>query len=98
MKVIKAIKKPIEVECVQWTGLNRSEIEEFLGWENTIFYYYRPVGANAIELKLEIITHLGRVKVDIDDYIAKELNGDIYSYSKKDFMALYDVIGYDIIG
>ena len=33
--VIKARKKPVIIECVQWDGTNKKEIEEFCGKECT---------------------------------------------------------------
>ena len=93
MKVIKAVRKPNEVECVQWTGINCSEIEEFCGCENTMFYYYRPEDADTIELKLAIITHPGRVEVGKGDFIIKEANGTMCLYDEEAFEATYDIIG-----
>lgn len=92
MKVIKAIKKPVEVEAVQWTGVNRSEVEQFCGWDNTLFYCHLAEGSSVIELKLEIITLEGNMKAEIGDYIIKGVKGEFYPCKEDVFKATYDIL------
>lgn len=92
MKVIKAIKKPIEIECVQWTGTNRSEVEEFCGWENTMFYYYLGEETETIELQLEIYTLGGNIKANHGDYIIKGVHGEFYPCKEDIFKETYDIV------
>lgn len=92
MKVIKAIKKPVEIEAVQWTGTNRSEIEQFCGWNNTLFYCYLSEETQTIELKLEIITLEGNMKANVGDYIIKGVKGEFYPCKEDIFKATYDIV------
>jgi hypothetical protein len=43
----KYIKKPVEIEAVQWTGLNPTEIKEFAGDNVEIEYYDAAYEAGA---------------------------------------------------
>lgn len=93
MKIIKAVKKPIEIECVQWTGSNKGEIEEFCGWDNTIFYCYLCPQTKEIALKLIIKTVDGEMYAQHGDYIIKGIKGEIYPCNKEIFAETYNIVG-----
>lgn len=91
MKTIKAVKKPVEIEAVQWTGVNRSEIEQFCGYENTMFYHY--VDDNKVfELQLKIKTLEGWLKANIGDYIIKGVKGEFYPCKEDIFKETYEIL------
>ena len=65
----KYVKKPIEIEAIQWTGDNTEEIEEFAKG-----YICR----NFLEKCLLIETLEGDMKAMIGDYIIKGVDGEFY--------------------
>lgn len=77
---MKARKKPVVVECIQWTGDNLQEIRDFVGnylLENYIeihTYHKRSEVLNTIE----IITLEGNHLCNINDYIIKGVQGEFY--------------------
>lgn len=91
MKVIKAIKKPVEIETVQWTGINRSEIEHFCGYENVEFKV--DVIDSSIGLQLIIKTLEGDMVANRGDYVIKGVKGEFYPCKEDIFKATYDIVG-----
>nr|DAI07899.1 MAG TPA: PGDYG protein [Caudoviricetes sp.] len=79
----KYVKKPIEVEAVQWTGDNTEEIEEFAKG-----HIYRDL----LEKCLLIKTLEGSMKAIISDYIIKDVNGGFYSCKPDIFEKTYEEI------
>ena len=77
------VKKPVEIEAVQWTGDNRKEIWDFcpLSYINTDF----ESGA----LKLMIQTLEGTMQASIGDYIIKGIKGEFYPCKPDIFVLTY---------
>lgn len=80
----KYVKKPIEVEAVQWTGDNTEEIEEFAK---------RHIYRDLLEKCLLIETLGGDMKAMISDYIIKSANGEFYPCKPDVFKKTYEEIG-----
>ena len=91
MKVIKAIKKPVEIEAVQWTGINRSEIEQFCGYQNVEFKV--DIIDSTIGLQLIVKTLEGDMVANRGDYIIKGIKGEFYPCKEDIFEATYDIVG-----
>ena len=72
----KYVKKPIEVEAVQWTGDNAKEIQEFMNIE---------------DLAIATIIIKWIVDGEIGDYIIKGVNGGFYSCKPDIFKKTYEV-------
>lgn len=91
---MKAIKKPVVVECVKWTGDNLQEIRGFVGnslLENYIeihTYHKRSEVLNTIE----IITLEGNHLCNINDYIIKGVKGEFYPCKPDIFAETYEVL------
>ena len=90
---MRARKKPVEIECIQWTGNNDKEILDFCGKENV--YFTRYVNGNldgAAEWSLYIKTLEGDHKAIIGDYIIKGIHGEFYPCKEDIFYKTYDII------
>lgn len=86
---MKARKKPIEVECIQWTGNNENEIMNFCG-RNA--YYLCGFTYENNNWELYIKTLEGDMKADPGDYIIKGVHGEYYPCKPDIFAETYEVI------
>jgi hypothetical protein len=82
----KYVKKPIEVEAVQWTGNNRPEIWDFC----SLCYFNTDMETG--ELKLIIQTLEGNMGASIGDYIIKGVKGEFYACKEDIFKLTYDKV------
>ena len=78
----KYVKKPIEVEAVQWTGDNAKEIQVFV--KGFVFGHEH-------DKNLFIVTFKSGMNVNIGDYIIKGVNGGFYSCKPDIFKKTYEV-------
>ena len=79
----KYVKKPIEIEAVQWTGDNTEEIEEFTNWRAC---------QNIYKISMIIATPKGEMRVLPGDYIIKDANGEFYPCKPDIFEKTYEEI------
>lgn len=81
---MKARKKPVEIECVQWNGNNLQEIRGFVG-EYLIENRYEGIDdANVLGTfldNIQIYTLEGCHRCNIGDYIIKGVHGEFYPCS-----------------
>lgn len=92
--VIKARKKPVIIECVQWDGTNKKEIEEFCGKE-CIFEldtHAYDAGVAPPRWNLTIHTLEGDHFAIEGDYIIKGIKGEFYPCKKDIFLKTYDIV------
>ena len=82
----KYVKKPIEVEAVQWTGDNRPEIWDFC----SLSYFNMDMESG--ELKLMIQTLEGVMEASKGDYIIKGIKGEFYPCKEDIFKLTYDEV------
>jgi hypothetical protein len=82
----KYVKKPIEVEAVQWTGDNRPEIWDFC----SLCYFNTDMESG--ELKLIIQTLEGNMGASIGDFIIKGIKGEFYACKEDIFKLTYDKV------
>jgi hypothetical protein len=87
-------KKPVVIEAVQWTGDNFGEVAA-LG-EN-VFGPYRAhegqlVGTVGDGAHLEIKTLEGRMRADLNDWIIKGVNGEVYPCKPDIFEKSYEPV------
>jgi hypothetical protein len=82
----KYVKKPVEIEAVQWTGQNKIEILEFC--EKC---FSKPIpGIDHSEL---IVSSLeGPMRASIGDYIIKGVKGEFYPCREDIFYITYDKV------
>jgi len=69
-------KKPVTIDAIQWTGINKEEIKDFCG-EACVF---TNIKINKVKVKevLYIGTLEGIMEASIGDYIIKGIKGEFY--------------------
>lgn len=80
----KYIKKPVEIEALQWTGDNVAEI---LAFASSCFSYERngkPI--------LAVVTLEGTMTASPGDYIIKGIQGEFYACKPDIFALTYDLV------
>ena len=80
------VKKPIEIEAVQWTGDNRPEIWDFC----SLCYFNTDIESG--ELKLMIQTLEGTMEASKGDFIIKGIKGEFYACKPDIFELTYTEI------
>ena len=79
----KYVKKPIEVEAIQWTGDNAREIEEFTNWRACQNIYGKSMVIETLEGEMEVV---------VGDYIIKGASGECYPCKADIFKETYEEI------
>ena len=87
---VKAIKKPIEIEAVQWNGVNRGEIELFCGHDNVEFKV-DIMGTEIIALQLIVKTLEGDMVANRGDFIIQGVEGEYYPCREDIFYEAYQI-------
>ena len=94
--VLKARKKPVEIECVQWTGANVNEIMSFCGSAAHDIYQINlanmPLANMPVEYSLIIKTLEGNMRAYPGDYIIKGVHGEFYPCKPDVFEETYEII------
>lgn len=80
----KYIRKPVEVEALEWTGDNVTEI---LAFSNACFSYEKN-GVNV----LAVSTLEGTMTASVGDYIIKGIQGEFYACKPDVFKLTYDLV------
>ena len=78
------VKKPVEIEALQWTGDN---ITEILSFAESCFSYEKngsPV--------LAVATLEGTMTASVGDYIIKGVQGEFYPCKPDIFALTYDLV------
>lgn len=72
--------KPVEIEAIQWTGLNFDEVKEFAGASlmYAILDSAWKAGEGRPHVLMRIRTLEGGMNVSEGDYIVKGLKGEFY--------------------
>lgn len=92
--IIKARKKPVIIECVQWTGNNKEEIEKFCGkeckFELDTHAYDAGVAPPRWDLKIHTLEgdHFSLE----GDYIIKGIKGEFYPCKPDVFAKTYEIV------
>ena len=86
--IIKAVKKPIAIEAIQWDGTYRSyqEIEEFAKPHQVDIM--QMISTNVLVVK----TLEGNMIARKDDYIVKGVKGEIYPVNSVIFDETYETL------
>ena len=82
----KYIKKPVEIEAVQWTGNNLEEIYDFVGIKNLSFWS-KAVDEEVGELYIR--TMEGEMHATVNDFIIKGVKGEFYPCKPDIFYEAY---------
>ena len=90
----KYVKKPVEVEAVEWTGKNLEEIKQFVG--DKLEYWYNEtaweVGKGPVTISIKIKTLEGDHYASYGDFIIKGVNGEFYPCKPDIFWKTYNRI------
>lgn len=73
-------KKPVEIEAIQWSGLNRNEMTAFMGRCKTV------------DGRIRIVTLEGTIYADVGDWIIKGVKGEFYPCKPDIFEATYEEV------
>ena len=82
---MKAIKKPVTVECVKWDGENLEEVKNFCGPSYI-------GGGKDDDKKLVISTLEGDMLASVGDFIIKGVKGEFYPCKPDIFEQTYDIV------
>jgi hypothetical protein len=89
-------KKPVEIEALQWTGKNDTEIEYFVGdsfqgyGDNLVCY--KPRSNQYLSKLMYIRTLEGVMIASVGDYIIKGVQGEFYSCKPEIFEQTYEEV------
>lgn len=87
----KYVKKPVEIEAVQWAGVNFEEIKEFVG--ESLIYNTPDMQSEGIGYaNIGIKTLEGNHFVSDGDYIIKGIKGEFYPCKPDIFEETYDLV------
>lgn len=86
----KYIKKSVEIEAIQWNGINLSEIQEF-GKGNLDIDIYNN-GVTPPLVSIEIKTLEGVMKLNENDYLIKGIKGEYYPCKPDIFELTYEKV------
>lgn len=94
---MKFIKKPVEIEAIQWDGANLKELLDFVGkhpefddWFSDFKSYEAYVKANNNIFK--IVTLEGNMEASVGDWIIKGVKGEFYPCKPDIFDLTYDKV------
>lgn len=95
----KYTKKPIEIEAIQWTGLNLEEIKSFVGesLQYEIIDTAWQVGKGAPHVHMVIKTLEGDHICTEGDFIIKGVNGEFYPCKPDIFDKTYQSHAADVV-
>lgn len=82
MTIIEAKKKPVIIQCIEWTGRNFEDIKKFCGSDK----------CSLEKLKLIIPTLEGNHEAIVGDFIIKGVQGEFYPCKHNIFMQTYDIV------
>lgn len=86
--IIKAYKKPIPIEALQWTGVNIRECQDFAG--KYIRFEYPTLDDSVVFC---VITTLeGDMNASVGDYIIRGVDGEFYPCREAIFNKTYERI------
>ena len=85
--IIKAVKKPIEIEAIEFTGGNWADCCQFMSEEPLFF----PQEVR-FEEEMVIETLEGDMTAQVNDYIIKGVQGEYYPCKPDIFKETYDIV------
>lgn len=85
--IIKARKKPVTVDAIEFTGWNWAECQQFMSDEPLFF----PQDAGYQEV-LYIDTLEGKMEASVGDYIIRGVSNEYYPCKPDIFHMTYDIV------
>lgn len=101
MSIKKYIKKPVEIEALQWTGGNLFEMDQFINSQDDELCRQHGLNANDVWTTYKSIverdglfieTLEGTMYANIGDYIIKGVKGEFYPCKSNIFEMTYDLV------
>ena len=87
-------KKPVEIEAIQWNGMNIDEVKQFAG-DNVTFVYYDEawkLSKAPVIAEPQIKTLEGIMTAQRNDFIIKGVNGEFYPCKPDIFVKTYEPV------
>lgn len=85
------VKRPVEIQAVQWTGENEDEIKEFVGEKATFMTWYTVQKPDLMIHTLE-----GYHRASIGDYVIRGVKGEFYPCKPDIFEETYEEVGGEV--
>jgi len=85
--IIKYIKKPVEIEAMQWFGVNHTEFKSFYKGKYSII---NNITSHYDELEIETLEG-NMMRVKVNDYIIKGVLGEFYPCKPEKFEKTYEI-------
>lgn len=94
--ILKATKKPVTIECIEWTGDNLKEVLEFTGKSDRFDEWFKSFEDFESYVKsdgsiFKIFTLEGVMSASVGDYIIRGVNGENYPCKPDIFHKTYDI-------
>lgn len=86
MAVVRAVKRPVQVAALQWTGDNYAEVWKWMTPDGAS--HFAPIFDN----RLTIHTLEGTMAVNPGDWIVRGVKGEYYPVRDDIFRETYDVV------
>ena len=91
--ILVARKKPVEIECIKFTGDNISELKNFVGDDLVVsFLQIDDPWSGQSDPDFSIRTLEGDMKISKGDFIIKGVNGEFYPCKPEIFEKTYEVV------
>lgn len=91
--ILVARKKPVEIECIKFTGDNISELKNFVGDVLVVsFLQIDDPWSEHSDPDFSIRTLEGDMKISKGDFIIKGVNGEFYPCKPEIFEKTYEVV------
>lgn len=89
----KAIKKPVTIDFIEWTGDNLLDVIRFTGQQASAMDKKWEEYCDLVDrYGLKILTLEGKMSAEIGDMIIKGIKGEHYPCKPDIFYATYDVV------
>jgi len=94
--ILKATKKPVTIECVEWTGENLFDVITFTDKKPELNHMVAMDGWESYESLvkregLKIYTLEGVMNASVGDFIIKGVSGELYPCKPDIFHKTYDI-------
>lgn len=90
--IIKATKKPVTIEAIEWTGDNLRDVIDFTGNHKSVENWSWGDFESLVSSEgLKIFTLEGSYIASIGDYIIKGVKGEFYPCRADIFNETYDI-------
>lgn len=90
--ILVARKKPVEIECIKFTGNNISELKNFVGDALVVSFLQVDPWSEYSGRDFSIRTLEGDMKISEGDYIIKGVNGEFYPCKPEIFEKTYEIV------